>query len=110
MQLQVNTSEYCQSSKEYVILYVCGAVAQLGERLNGIQEVVGSIPISSTISFFKIDKFQRPARLVSNIAGPNVVRVVGSLLKDDTEFYKQFVQNESFKRFVTDMVVNLTAG
>ena len=26
----------------------CGVVAQLGERLNGIQEVVGSIPISST--------------------------------------------------------------
>ncbi len=25
----------------------CGAVAQLGERLNGIQKVVGSIPISS---------------------------------------------------------------
>ena len=25
-----------------------GAVAQLGERLNGIQEAVGSIPISST--------------------------------------------------------------
>ena len=28
-----------------------GAVAQLGERLNGIQEVVGSTPISSTILF-----------------------------------------------------------
>jgi hypothetical protein len=27
-----------------------GAVAQLGERLNGIQEVVGSIPIGSTKS------------------------------------------------------------
>ena len=26
-----------------------GAVAQLGERLNGIQEVVGSIPIGSTM-------------------------------------------------------------
>jgi hypothetical protein len=26
-----------------------GAIAQLGERLNGIQEVVGSIPSSSTI-------------------------------------------------------------
>lgn len=26
----------------------CGAIAQLGERLNGIQEVVGSIPIGST--------------------------------------------------------------
>ena len=30
---------------------VNGAVAQLGERLNGIQEVVGSIPISSTNLF-----------------------------------------------------------
>jgi type I restriction enzyme R subunit len=30
------------------------------------------------------------------------------LLKDDTEVYKQFVQNESFQRFVTDMVFNLT--
>ena len=28
-----------------------GAVAQLGERLNGIQEVVGSIPIGSTNTF-----------------------------------------------------------
>jgi|GEM_PF-6750427 hypothetical protein len=30
-------------------LSLCGAVAQLGERLNGIQEVDGSIPFSSTI-------------------------------------------------------------
>ena len=28
-----------------------GAIAQLGERLNGIQEVVGSIPIGSTRIF-----------------------------------------------------------
>jgi type I restriction enzyme, R subunit len=35
-------------------------------------------------------------------------RVMLSLLKDDTEVYKQFVQNESFKRFVTDMVYALT--
>jgi hypothetical protein len=27
---------------------LAGAVAQLGERLNGIQEVRGSIPLSST--------------------------------------------------------------
>lgn len=39
-----------------------------------------------------------------------LMRIVGPLLKDDTEFYKQFVQNESFKRFVTDMVVNITSG
>src|SRR5260221_12068423 len=30
----------------------CGVIAQLGERLNGIQEVVGSIPSGST-NFFK---------------------------------------------------------
>jgi diamine N-acetyltransferase len=29
-----------------------GAIAQLGERLNGIQEVSGSIPLSSTTPFF----------------------------------------------------------
>ncbi len=37
-----------------------------------------------------------------------LMRVVGPLWNDDTEFYKLFMQNESFKRFVTDMVVSLT--
>jgi type I restriction enzyme R subunit len=36
-------------------------------------------------------------------------RVMVSLLKDDTELYKHFVQNESFRRFVTDMVFALTS-
>ncbi len=39
-----------------------------------------------------------------------LARVMLTLLKDDTEVYKQFVQNESFKRFVTDMVFTLTNG
>ncbi len=39
-----------------------------------------------------------------------LMRVIGPLLKDDTEFYKQFVQNESFKRFVTDTVRLLAAS
>jgi type I restriction enzyme R subunit len=38
-----------------------------------------------------------------------LMRVMNPLLKDDTEFYKQFVQNESFKRFVTDTVRTITA-
>ncbi len=37
-----------------------------------------------------------------------LMRVIGPFLKDDTEFYKQFVQNESFRGFVTDMVHELT--
>jgi type I restriction enzyme R subunit len=39
-----------------------------------------------------------------------LMRVINPLLRDDTEFYKQFVQNESFKRFVTETVRGLTAG
>lgn len=35
-------------------------------------------------------------------------RVISPLLKDDTEFYKQFVQNDSFRRFVTEMVMRTT--
>ena len=35
-------------------------------------------------------------------------RVMQLLLKDDTQVYKEFVQNESFKRFVADMVFDLT--
>ena len=37
-------------------------------------------------------------------------KVMLTLLKDDTQVYKQFVENESFHRFVTDLVFNLTSG
>ena len=37
-------------------------------------------------------------------------RVMQHLLKDDTQVYKQFVENESFKRFVGDMVYALTSS
>ena len=35
-------------------------------------------------------------------------RVMQTLLKDDTQVYKQFVENESFKRFIGDMVYAIT--
>jgi type I restriction enzyme, R subunit len=38
-----------------------------------------------------------------------LARVMLELLKDDTEVYKQFVQNESFRRFITDMVYQMSA-
>src|SRR5271154_5286871 len=37
-----------------------------------------------------------------------LAKVMQHLLKDDTQVYKQFVENESFKRFVGDMVYQLT--
>lgn len=35
-------------------------------------------------------------------------KVMQHLLKDDTQVYRQFVENESFKRFLGDMVYALT--
>jgi type I restriction enzyme R subunit len=32
------------------------------------------------------------------------------LLKDDTETYKKFVDNEPFRRFIGDMVYTLTSA
>jgi type I restriction enzyme R subunit len=37
-------------------------------------------------------------------------KVMQLLLKDDTQVYKQFVENESFRRFVGDMVYTLTGS
>ena len=37
-------------------------------------------------------------------------KVMHLLLKDDTQVYKQYMENESFRRFVGDMVYTLTAG
>ena len=36
-----------------------------------------------------------------------LARAMLDLVKDDTEVYKQFVQNESFKRTVADMVYRI---
>jgi hypothetical protein len=42
-----------------------GALAQLGERLHGMQEVSGSIPLCSTKpSFFQRKRYTRPEELV----------------------------------------------
>ena len=35
-------------------------------------------------------------------------KVMQTLLREDAQVYKQFVETESFKRFVTDMVFSIT--
>jgi hypothetical protein len=37
-------------------------------------------------------------------------KLMQGLLKEDEQVYKQFVENESFKRFVSDTVSNMTRG
>ena len=39
------------ASRGYNPPLACGGIAQLGERLHGMQEVIGSIPFTSTITF-----------------------------------------------------------
>ena len=39
-----------------------------------------------------------------------MMRVMTAVLKDDTELFKQFMDNESFKRWMTDTVFGLTYG
>jgi type I restriction enzyme R subunit len=45
------------------------------------------------------------ARMAHDLALGKVMQL---LLKDDTQVYKQFVENDSFRRFVGDMVYELT--
>lgn len=45
---------------------------------------------------------------IRNRDGQAHATVTQHLLKDDTQIYKQFVENESFKRFVGDMVYAIT--
>lgn len=47
----VKRLEFCLQIGKFTALQHGGPIAQLGERNNGIVEVVGSIPIGSTIRF-----------------------------------------------------------
>jgi len=52
------------------------------------------------------DNTPHTARMAHDQALGKVMQI---LLKDDTQVYKQFVENESFRRFVGDMVYELTS-
>jgi hypothetical protein len=39
-----------------------------------------------------------------------LLRVMTAVMKDDTELFKQFMDNEGFKRWLTDTVFGLTYG
>ena len=55
----------CGPDAPFAIIDVrCGAVAHLGERFNGIEEVEGSIPSSSTTTFAPLYFKERPVLLL----------------------------------------------
>ncbi len=43
----LSSTKFC-TQRIWFVKKSCGAIAQLGERLHGMQEVSGSIPLSST--------------------------------------------------------------
>ena len=65
------------------------------------------VPIVSTNAAYQNARQNTPhtARMAHDQALGMAMQI---LLKDDTQIYKQFVENESFKRFVGDMVYALT--
>ena len=60
-----------------------------------------------------VDSAFRNARQNSDMANARIehdkalVRVMTSLMRDDTELFKQFMDNESFKLWMTDTVFTL---
>ncbi len=52
----------------------------------------------------RLNSDKENARIESDKA---LLRVMTSVVKDDTEFFKQFMDNESFKRWLTDAVFGL---
>jgi len=51
--------------------------------------------------------FQENARIEHDKV---LARVMFALIKDDTELYRQFKDNEGFRRWLTDSVFRLTDG
>ena len=82
----MNASLDTQSADWYFTKFDCcgqhGAVAQLGERLNGIQEVEGSIPFRSTIPPTPTSRLSTARETVGDSCERGVVSH-GSLIKSD---------------------------
>lgn len=53
----------------------------------------------------KLRRYVENARIEHDKA---LARVMTAVLKDDTELFKQFMDNESFRRWLTDTVFGIT--
>ena len=101
------------------------------DRLSNIikvfNEQFGNIPWTDADRVRKIIIEEIPARVAADTAYQNackysdkqnariehdkaLLRVMTALLKDDTELFKQFSDNESFRRWLSDTVFALTYG
>ena len=85
---------------------------QFGTLLTDADRVMRRITEDIAPKIAADQAYQNACTNTPNAAGIELdaalMRVVNPLLKDDTEFYKQFVQNESFRRSVKELVLHLT--
>ena len=98
---------------------------RLSNILKTFNEQFGNIPWTDTDRVNKLITEEIPNRVSADSAYQNAMknsdkqnariehdkalqRVMAAVLKDDTELFKQFVDNESFRRWMTDTVFGLT--
>jgi type I restriction enzyme, R subunit len=98
---------------------------RLSNILKTFNDQFGNIPWTDTDRVHKLiteeipdlvaaDKAYRNARKNSDWQNARIehdkalARVMTAVLKDDTELFKQFMDNESFKRWMTNTVFELT--
>jgi len=100
---------------------------QLSNIIKAFNDQFGNIPWDDTDRVHRLITEDIPARVAADPAYKNaqqnsdkqnariehdnaLVRVMTSVMKDDTELFKQFMDNEGFRRWVTDTVFGLTYG
>ncbi len=98
---------------------------RLSNILKSFNDQFGNIPWSDADRVHKLITEDIPNRVAADTAYQNakqnsdkqnariehdkaLTRVMTAVLKDDTELFKQFMDNESFKRWLTDTVFRIT--
>lgn len=78
-----------------------------GDRINTLitEEIPKRVAEDAAYYNARMNSDKQNARIEHDRA---LARVMTALLKDDTELYKQFSDNESFKRWLADTVFSLT--
>ena len=100
---------------------------RLSNIIKAFNDQFGNIPWSDADRVHKLITEDIPSRVAADRAFQNarqnsdkqnariehdkaLARVMTAVLKDDTELFKQFMDNEGFRRWMTDTVFGLTYG
>jgi type I restriction enzyme, R subunit len=102
-----------------------GSVNRLSNIIRTFNDLFGNIGWADTDRVHKQITEEIPARVAADTAYQNAKqnsdeqnariehdkalgRVMTGMMRDDTELFKQFMDNESFRRWMTDTVFGLT--